>query len=54
MNADPIGFLSPASRIQQDSDQRSRYPHNSLFAMQFTEITKADSHGRSRRIGELR
>jgi hypothetical protein len=41
MNADPIGFLSPASRIQQDSDQRSRYSHNSLFDMQFTEIAKA-------------
>jgi hypothetical protein len=41
MNADPIGFLSPASRIQQDSDQRSRYSHNSLFDMQFTGITKA-------------
>src|SRR3984893_2166484 len=41
MNADPVGFLSPASRIQQDSDQRSRHSHNSLFDIQFTEITKA-------------
>jgi hypothetical protein len=41
MNAGPIGFLSSESRIQQDSDQRSRYSHNSLFYMQFTEIAKA-------------
>ena len=40
-NADPVGFLSSESRIQQDSDQRSRYSHNSLFDMRFTEIAKA-------------
>jgi hypothetical protein len=41
MNANLVGFLSSESRIQQDSDQRSRYSHNSLFDMQFTEIAKA-------------
>jgi len=49
MNADPIGFLSPESRIQQDSDQRSRYSHNSLFDIQFTAKAKKPWQGQENR-----